>query len=336
MKILWVTNSVYPYRESVLEYIRSAHSLDLVTLGAEKSPGGVVHSSWIGKFKYRFRIPFRTLRHLRSKEYIVVGGWDSIGYIFIIFLAIFYRIPHSMLFESTLDSRNHQRGFVSSIRNLVFRKVSTIVTLSELSYQATLHYCGEKDKIIKSKNWFDPLNFPFLEDDGLKVGYRYIYLGRLIPQKGIERMVKAFYEIANPEDSLYVVGEGPEKERVEKICLDGRVVFLGSVEHERLSYFLNKSQALIFPTYNDVYGFPCLEALSCGLGVVVSQQAGIWKDIEDLPGVITFDRDLSSALVQIREVKATRQFIDISDFHFTKVLETLNTAFEKSKKFIAS
>jgi glycosyltransferase involved in cell wall biosynthesis len=320
----------------VFECIRSTHTLELITLGAEKSLGGVNYSSWTAKFNYRFRIPFRALCNLRNYEYLVVGGWDSIGYVVIIIMAKFFRIPHSMLFESTLESRKYNKGLFSFLRKTIFRKVSTILALSELSYEAAVTYCGDKRKIIKSKNWFDPTYFRFKEDSELNVGYSFIYLGRLIPQKGIERMIKAFYEVADLSDLLYIVGEGPERDRLQGYCLDERVRFIGLVEHYKLEHFLNMSQALIFPSLNDVYGFPCLEALSCGLGVVVSKQAGIWKDIYTLPGVIVFEDDLVGALSQIKTIKKSRQSVDISEFHYTTVLETLRVSYEQSKNLIAS
>ena len=331
MKILWITNSVYPYRQKVFEWIRTEHDLKLITLGKEFSSGGVTHNSQYKKFKYRLRIPFRVLFELRKYDYIVVSGWDSIGYISVTLLARILKIPNSLLFESTLDSRIHKTGLVAHLRTLVFQLASTVITLSKLSHEAAIQYCRDTEKIVSSRNWFDPENFTFTTPSIDEEGYVFIYLGRLIPQKGISRMIKAFYDVADEKDQLLILGEGPEKDNVSQLCLDNRVIFLGSVHHNRLHHYLSKSQALIFPTFNDVYGFPCLEALSCGLGVVVSRNAGIWKDIYQLPGVIVFDDDLTGALQEMKATKKKRQFVDLSEFHLSNVLQTINIAHEKSR-----
>lgn len=335
MNILWITNSIYPYRSRVFNTIRMAHNLDLITLGPQYAHGGKVHSNFYQKHSYRFKLPLRSMIAIKQYDFIVISGWDAAGYFAIALLAIKFKIPHTLLFESTLDSSKHKRGFIAIMRRWIFKRISTVLTLSVLAHEAALEYCGNQDeKIIKSRNWFDNENFVYMESLSQKTGYVYIYVGRLIPQKGIERMIRAFYQVAKNDDQLLIIGEGPERKRLLPLCLDSRVIFTGLIEHDKLSTLLSQSNALIFPTFNDVYGFPCLEALSCGLGVVVSKKAGIWKDIHQLPGVIVFDENLTEALQEIKEYKPNREYVDLSDFEVKRVLGTILNAYIKSSQLI--
>ena len=334
MNILWVTNSIYPYRSKVFDIMRIAHNLDLITLGTKYSQGGVAHSNFYKKTSYRFKIPFRTLFKVKKFDFIVISGWDSAGYIIVILLAMIFKIPHTLLFESNLDSSNHKRGIFAETRKWIFRHISTILTLSVLAYEAALVYSGNEKKIIESKNWFDSENFNFMESPEEIVGYRYIYIGRLIPQKGVERLIQAFRQTARENDELLIIGDGPEKIRLMESYRDSRVIFIGPIEHSKLATFLSQCNALVFPSYNDVYGFPCLEALSCGLGVVVSRNAGIWKDIYQIPGVVVFDDNLAEMLEKIREIKPHREIVDISDYDVRKVLISIQNAYLRSRELM--
>ena len=63
-----------------------------------------------------------------------------------------------------------------------------------------------------------------------------IAMGRLVPQKGFDMLLNAFSQIASkhPEWCIKVLGEGPDKEKLEvqakSLRLEGRVTFVGAVD----------------------------------------------------------------------------------------------------------
>ena len=52
------------------------------------------------------------------------------------------------------------------------------------------------------------------------------------------------------------------------------VNFLGFVNHDNLTKLYNESDVFIFPTLGEGYGLVVLEAMSCGLPVICSSNAG--------------------------------------------------------------
>jgi glycosyltransferase involved in cell wall biosynthesis len=66
---------------------------------------------------------------------------------------------------------------------------------------------------------------------------------------------------------------------VEELQLDKRVHFVGRVSSEDLLYLYNAAEMLAHPAFYEGFGLPPLEAMACGLPVVVS-------DVASLPEVV--------------------------------------------------
>jgi GalNAc-alpha-(1->4)-GalNAc-alpha-(1->3)-diNAcBac-PP-undecaprenol alpha-1,4-N-acetyl-D-galactosaminyltransferase len=98
---------------------------------------------------------------------------------------------------------------------------------------------------------------------------RYIVtVGRLIPEKGHEDLLKAFNLIANrfPDISLLIVGEGPERAALEKsiaeLKMGGRVCLTGLLSH--LGPIIGKADCFVFPSRREGFGMALVEAMNCG------------------------------------------------------------------------
>lgn len=106
-----------------------------------------------------------------------------------------------------------------------------------------------------------------------------LYVGQLIPRKGIELLLDVAARVAAKGKSftLLVVGDGPlrdaAEERVRALGLDN-VHFMGAQPPEAMPGIYRSSDCLIFPTLADVWGLVVNEAILCGLPVLVSRYAG--------------------------------------------------------------
>jgi glycosyltransferase involved in cell wall biosynthesis len=98
-----------------------------------------------------------------------------------------------------------------------------------------------------------------------------IYVGRISVEKNIE----AFLNLEIFATKI-VVGDGPEKERLEKLYPDA--TWLGALTGEDLVDAYNSANVFVFPSKTDTFGLVNIEALCCGLPIAAYPVTGP-KDI---------------------------------------------------------
>lgn len=108
-----------------------------------------------------------------------------------------------------------------------------------------------------------------------------LYVGRVIPYKGLELLLRALDRAVRRCDfHLRVVGGGHAeytafcRRLTTELDLQSRVEFLPAVPRAELRDLYQQADVFCFPTLCDTYGIALLEAMSCGCAVVVSDVAG--------------------------------------------------------------
>jgi len=130
----------------------------------------------------------------------------------------------------------------------------------------------------------------------------FVCAGRLIPQKGIDLVIRALpiYRRQFGPCTLWVIGEGPERESLvqlsRRLGVEAMVTFLGAVDHQVLKGAFQACQAFVFPTLQDFVGRVVVEALSAGAPVVVSPMTGAVGTIvhDGVNGIVVDPRDASA------------------------------------------
>ena len=101
-------------------------------------------------------------------------------------------------------------------------------------------------------------------------------VGALIPRKGQRFVVEALAEL--PDTQLVLVGTGPDRSALEELVrtrgLDGRVHFLGSLDHGRLPVVLSSADAMVLPSASEGLANAWVEALACGTPLVITDAGG--------------------------------------------------------------
>jgi glycosyltransferase involved in cell wall biosynthesis len=111
---------------------------------------------------------------------------------------------------------------------------------------------------------------------------RILYVGRLELLKGIPYLLEAFSKIKGKDIELCLVGPVyPEIENALKKFDDKRIKIIGPVPNESLPTYYNKADLFVFPSVNDAFGLVVLEAMSCGLPVITTQNSCANDVIDD-------------------------------------------------------
>lgn len=110
--------------------------------------------------------------------------------------------------------------------------------------------------------------------------YDIVFAGRLVPNKGLPALITAVSDL--PGVSLLVLGDGPERERAERLCrkyaIERRVTFTGWLPtKEDVISHLQKAKLFVMNSRSEGGPRIALEAMACGMPVIVTQ-VGVMPD----------------------------------------------------------
>ncbi len=104
-------------------------------------------------------------------------------------------------------------------------------------------------------------------------------VARLVPDKDHDTLIRAFRRVAedHPQAELWLVGEGPRREAIERLIQDCRLThrvrfFPGQVD---LRPFFQEASLLVLSSVTEALPNVVLEAMAAGLPVVATQVGGL-------------------------------------------------------------
>jgi len=115
-----------------------------------------------------------------------------------------------------------------------------------------------------------------------------VFVGRLIDEKRVDLLIRAVGALALPFPDLrcVIVGDGPERERLERLAADlgvaSCVAFAGRVPDERVPRLMRASRILVLPSIREGYGIAVVEGQACGLVPVV-----VRSDLSAAPDLVS-------------------------------------------------
>ena len=113
----------------------------------------------------------------------------------------------------------------------------------------------------------------------------FVYMGRLIGEKGVGTLVRAYIK-AQLESDLYILGDGPLRNELEETAQQlgagGRIHFTGTVHGDELARIVGGSRAVVVPSeWLENCPYSVMEALAAGKPVIGSRVGGIPELVSD-------------------------------------------------------
>jgi len=203
---------------------------------------------------------------------------------------------------------------------------------------SALHFTSqdEKDNVIKSlrlnnkffivPNGLDlskfkklPLKGAFKEKFPSLNGKRYIlFLGRINLKKGIDILLESFKDVLGVYNDIYLVIVGSSddnylnilKKMIANMKIEDKVIFTGFLSgDEKLAAYVD-AEFFVLPSRSENFGMSVIEAMACGLPVLVSDKVGISKEISINASGIVFENEinkLTKAISNLFEDKAKKE-----------------------------
>lgn len=165
--------------------------------------------------------------------------------------------------------------FGYAIEKIAVRLPDKILAGSENTAHAILEKLGREQGVVIAPSGIDLEKIKNSIPAEIKSDI--IFAGRLLPYKNVDVLIGAMNILvqSHPQASLLIIGEGPEKEKLEALVkslgLSGNVRFAGFLEKEEAVYSaMLSSKVLAMPSTREGFGIVVLEANACGLPVITT------------------------------------------------------------------
>ena len=198
------------------------------------------------------------------------------------------------------------------------RAADRIITVSHFAKEQISGYLGiSADRVCVLYNAvseaFRPTSNQKSEPTALKYRLPRNYLafcGNINRRKNLPLLIRAFglYVERNPGNDLELVicghpgvGHVDVLNQIHTLDLSGRVKLLGHVSDEELSHILGRARAFVFPSLNEGFGIPVLEAMACGTPVICANKTALPEVAGDAAIYVTGTdaEELSSAIDKV-------------------------------------
>jgi len=137
-----------------------------------------------------------------------------------------------------------------------------------------------------------PIDVDRFQPDTVQEDY-YLVLSRLVPYKRIDLAVEACTRLNR---KLLVVGDGPDRARLEKIA-GPSISFLGRQTDEAVARYAARCRALLFPGEED-FGMTPLEVNAAGRPVIAFRAGGALETVIEGRTGLFFDEPEPESLMQ--------------------------------------
>lgn len=230
-------------------------------------------------------------------------------------------ISHNDLYLSNKKSKKIR------LKLLLIKLASGNISVSN----CVANYINTSSKIIY--NCFDNETFKIYDDEERR--YEFVFLGRLVSQKGCALLIKACKNL-NCDFTLNIIGDGPERKELEKmvqhLALEKNIHFLGILKGEQLARVLNRHHCMVIPSLSEEgFGIVALEGMSCGCKIIAADAGGLSEAVNGFGKLFEMGNQAELEKLLQMEVEELKRSAPIS-----KTTELQNYLAAQNKKAVAN
>ena len=208
---------------------------------------------------------------------------------------------------------------------MTYEAKRVIVCSNSVKWELESHFNLPHDKVTVIPNGVEISNFN-LNINREKVKRRYgikpnerivLFIGRLVPQKGVDTLIKAVPLIIqrHRDAKILIAGDGWSRTYLEELAksmgLGDHVRFLGFISDWELADLMVAADVLVVPSVYEPFGIVALEGMAAGTPVVATNIGGLSEIIEhDKTGVLVYPRNPESIAWGVNRVLSDHKYAD--------------------------
>ena len=290
----------------------------------------------LGSLRRQIRLFFTILRTARGMDLLYAQGAVVVGFCSLIVgkllkKPVVIKFVGDVAWEQAVNTAKTTKlleefltqpegGFyiklIMRIQRFVFHQADKVITPSHYLKNLLVKFYQVSSSKIEVV--YNAVELAEVKAAGKKCGQpMVITIGRLVPWKGIDELITLVPELNEKyhDFKLVVVGDGPEYERLRKLCRDtgveSDVIFTGRLGHEQTLALLKRSDVFILNSRYEGLPHTVIEAMVYKCPVIATGLEGTREVIEDGRNGITIEpgdtQQLSEKLVFLLENAPARQ-----------------------------
>ena len=205
---------------------------------------------------------------------------------------------------------------IIGLERLIYRRRTIqLAAISQKTAEDLRRYGGSQTPVIYygvRPERFNPHNRERFRDQNRSLlglpesAFCILFIGNDWRNKGLISLLDAVRRVGSPNLRLLIVGRddpAPYRSAVERIGVDECVSFVPL--RPDVEFYYTAADAYVSPVLEDAFGLPPLEAMACGLPVIVSSRAGVSEVVSDrIDGLILKDpKDVGALAALISELQ---------------------------------
>ena len=289
MRIVLLTEIPAPYRIPLFNALAERTDLHVVFLRERnpERPYGLHRDEW--RFRWtvlRGRdvtlgrrwlvLNMGVRRALRGADAVVLGGWNQPAFWEALLLAKLRGLAVVVWVEST--QRDARTGAFDAVKRGLVRAFDAVVVPGRASTEHVRALGVHERRITVAANAIDTALFGAAAGDRpARPRCRFLYVGRLSPEKGVDVLLRAIRDL---DVELVIAGTGPQ-ETALRSAAPPHVTFLGHVDRDDLPTLYADADALVVPSLFEPWGMALNEGAAAGLPLVSTDAVGAAHDLVD-------------------------------------------------------
>jgi len=292
------------------------------------------HASNLELVRYAIKATFAAFKFHRREKYDIVFVWSTVpAGLPAILLKLLKKLPFILrVGGSDIPGFEERYNFIYKIITpfikFVWKRATTIIAKCKTEKEM-VENINSKLKIQTINNGIDTSKFSFIEKE-VNSELKIICSARLIKRKGQYTLINALAELKRSNINFHIdfVGEGDEKDAyihyAKEKGVSEQITFSGYVPRKYMPEKYQTADIFVLPSFNEGMSNALLEAMACGLPVVVTDVGGTEELVDKSNGYI-FKAGNSHALSEIlKQLHQNKEQIKTLGQNSRKKAEQLN------------
>ncbi len=217
-----------------------------------------------------------------------------------------YSIPLVVTEHSSLMNSSEISSGSMFFANKAYRNADKLICVSSALKNNILRFFKLKPVVIPNIVDTESIQYNPTKHDK----FTFVSVGNLLQSKGFNVLFAAFKQMRNTDSLLYIIGDGVEREKLEKQIveygLERRIILLGRKNRKEISEILNRSDVFVLASRTETFGVVYAEAMLAGLPVIATKCGGPEDFVDETNGKLVDVGDVNALSQEMDNMYETR------------------------------